>query len=114
MRTRHIPPGREGLWRRQAEANAEIERLDAACDAAERKARGGAAVTAPDVDEVPVVAAPTLCGCGRPNGPVTWQITRTTRRTFTHAELHAMDARIARAERWQRLFRWRPAGWRSR
>jgi hypothetical protein len=48
MRTRHIPPGREALWRRQAEADAEIERLDAACDAAEKKARELAKVLDPD------------------------------------------------------------------
>lgn len=45
---RHIPPGREDLWRRQAEADAEIERLDAVCDAAGRKARELAKVLDPD------------------------------------------------------------------
>jgi hypothetical protein len=73
-------------------------------------------VTAPDVDEAPVVADSDLRHCGRPPGSRTWQISRTTRRTFTHAELRAMDARVAFSELawWQQWLRRKPAGWRSR
>lgn len=48
MTARHIPAGREDLWRRQEAADAEVARLSAAVDAADQRARALAKEFDPD------------------------------------------------------------------
>lgn len=72
-------------------------------------------MTAPDVDETPVVADPTVCDCGRTlaqHGP----IGRSGIRKYTCRQIGDIEARVAFSELawWQQWLRRKPAGWRSR